>query len=237
MRILKISLSLVIIAVVAYGTYLSLFVSQLTKVSHVTIIGAQDSIKPQIEKLHGIKNTTSFWDVEVEKVAANIKKHDWVEAVEIKKVFPNEIMIFITQRQPHAVLNKGNGKFDYIDETGFVFGPAETADLSEKVILSGKSFNEKPELRMPVVELIKQLPSTGTLSFDDISEVKFEREKGYQILLSKTGMKIDLGKENLPVRIDRARKVVQYLESHQINASHVDADYAKKVLVKVRKGL
>jgi hypothetical protein len=36
--------------------------------------------------------------------------------------------------------------------------------------------------------------------------------------------------------MDRARRVVQYLDQHNINASRVDSDYVKKVLVKVRKG-
>nr|AIA18448.1 POTRA domain, FtsQ-type [uncultured bacterium]AIA18456.1 POTRA domain, FtsQ-type [uncultured bacterium] len=235
MKILKIFLSLVIISVIGFGSYHGLFLSDLTKIKEITIVGANPNLEKELQKMHGIVPGTSFWKTDVDQLAAKLKKHAWVENIEIKKNFPNEITVQVTERKPKALLNKGQGKFDYIDDSGFVFGPAKPIDASEKVVLSGKSLIEKSELREAAIEVVKQFPPSGAMSLSDVSEIQFNNEKGYQVVLSKTGMIVDLGKENLPVRVDRARRVVQYLESHQINASHIDADYAKKVLVKVRK--
>ncbi|MBK9294587.1 MAG: cell division protein FtsQ/DivIB [Oligoflexia bacterium] len=235
MRVFKIFLSIVIILGITYATYTSLFKSDFTKIKKVTISGVADKIIPDLKRMYSGLENQSFWKVDVIAVAEKIKTHPWVQDVEIKKLFPNEIAILITQREPSALINNSKGVFNYVDGQGHVFGPAETIDVTEKIILSGKELMDKSQTREPILEVIQNLPQTGALSHQDISEIKYQSEKGYQILLSKTGIVVDLGKENLPLRVDRARRVVQYLEDHKINASHVDADYSKKVLVKVRK--
>jgi cell division septal protein FtsQ len=91
-----------------------------------------------------------------------------------------------------------------------------------------------PELRLQGVEILKALPNEGRLSLKDTSEVRYDDQHGFLLTLQKPKLQVELGKEDLALKLDRARRVAEYIEQHGINASRIDADYGKKVLVKVQ---
>ncbi len=224
------------------GLYQALFKSDLTRIKKIEIQGANPQTEKRIRKTVAdeaigaqVKSST-FWKIQTDSVALKIEKDPWVESVQVKKVFPDEIKIEVSERTPDALIGAGSGNLEFVDQEGNIFGPAEVKDISSHVLISGKNILENKELRsQAITEVLHVLPEKGPMSRDDVSEIQFNSEKGFQIVMSKTGIVVDLGKENIPLHLDRARKVVQYLDLHQINATHVDADYAKKVLVKVHK--
>jgi cell division protein FtsQ len=233
---LKLPLTILFTLLLAVGFYQALIRTDFSKIKVVSVVGVQEKNRERLESLAQKASGENFWKIKLQDLATPIQNDPWVESVEIKKTFPDKIKVQIIERAPVAAVTTGKGDFEYMDHEGKIFGPVNKADLAKQIVINGKNFLDNPGLKKSAIELIKQLPADGPLSQADISEMTFHGDKGFQIILSKTGMVVDLGKDNLSLRIERARKVVQYLEQHQISASHVDADYAKKVLVKVRKG-
>jgi hypothetical protein len=135
-----------------------------------------------------------------------------------------------------AVVGNTKGQFKFIDKDNNVIDFAPPDKIGRLPLLLGEKLESDHALRGEALGILKNLPPEGMISLHDLSNIQFDDEHGFQIRLAKSGMLIDIGKENIPLHIDRARRVVQYLDQHSVNASRVDSDYVKKVLVKVRKG-
>jgi cell division septal protein FtsQ len=234
-KILKAATLLVFLGVVGYGFWRGIAHSDLLKVQNIVIEGASKTTEARIREHLDVKTGDPFWRIPVEKEAAVIKQDGWVESVELRRRFPGTIVVNVTERKPIAVTSNLKGRFEYVDENNNVIDRAQPDQISDYPVLAGAEFENDRDLRGQALALLKSLPDDGDLSKNEISEIQFHDEHGFQMTLSKTRTVIDLGRENIPLHLDRARRVVQYLQQHNINASHVDSDYAKKVLVKVRK--
>jgi len=237
MKLAKTILLLLILVIFGGGLFIGLTRSDFVKLHDIVITGASPQTEARIRPHLISKIGESIWKFPVEKIAENIRRDPWVESVEIRRQIPQTLLINIHERKPVAVLGNGQGSFKYLDELNTVIeSKPDVRDLSRYPTFFGMYTPDKIKLREQALALLKTLPAEGFISRKDISDVSYDDEHGYQMTLSKTGILVELGKEDLPLRIDRARKVVQYLDQHHINATRIDSDYAKKVLVKVRKG-
>lgn len=236
MKKIKIFLFVTLFAFLLGGLGHAVLRSDLIKLSDIDIRGAQPETAERLRSRLHSKVGDPFWKISVEREAQSIKQDPWVESVDVIRRLPNTLLVSVTERKPIAVMGSGDGQFKFVDDTGFVIGSADPREVAGHPALMGRNFQEQGSLRGKALDLLKSFPKEGSLSQTDISELQFSDEHGFQVILAKTGMVVELGKDNLPLHVDRARRVVQYLHQHGINASHVDSDYAKKVLVKLRKG-
>jgi cell division protein FtsQ len=72
-----------------------------------------------------------------------VESHPWILEARLKKVFPSEVRIEITEREPAAVLDAGGSRL-VVAEDGVVLGrPAEGADLGLPVVADSGRFRER----------------------------------------------------------------------------------------------
>jgi cell division protein FtsQ len=227
---------LALLGVMSLGVYKGLFEGNSSGLENIVVKGAAKETEDRIRAKLASKKGVSLWKLDMDEIAGSLERDGWVESVDVRRQLPHTVVIDVAERKPVAVLTTGRGIFKFVDGSNAIIGEVRPEQIADFPILSGGNMTEKSELRMKALDLLRELPDEGTISRADVSEIRFAEERGFQIVLSKTGMVIDLGKENIPLHVDRSRRVVQYLEQHRINATHIDSDYAKKVLVKVRKG-
>jgi len=221
--------------VVGVGFWRGVSKSDLLKVQNIMIEGASKQTEERIRKNSGIIRGESFWKIPVQTEAARIKKDGWVDAVEVSRRFPGSVVISVREKKPVAITSNGRGQFKFVDSDSNIIDNAQPDQIGDYPVLTGPQFEGNKDLRAKALDLLKSLPDQGALSKSDVSELQFRDDHGFQLTLSQSGTLVELGKDNIPLHVDRARRVVQYLNQHGINATHVDSDYAKKVLVKVRK--
>jgi cell division protein FtsQ len=240
MRYLKIAVLIVLSSGFAIALWEGVKKTDLIKLKEIKFEGASTQNELRLRKKIGIQPGEAFWSKSIDAQAKNLKTDPWVEDVQIKRIFPATMLVQITERKPVAVLGNGKGQFKYLDGDNNIIDYADSQNISQAVakypVLFGEKLLGDVSLREKALNLVKALPEEGSLSHKDVSDIEFDEEHGFQIRLAKTGILIGLGQDNLPLHLDRARRVVQYLDQHNINASRVDSDYSKKVLVKVRKG-
>lgn len=236
MRIIRPIVLLALFVLFIGGLWQGIQKTDLLKLKNIKIEGAAPATETRLRKNITINPGDSLWEKSVEKQAEIAKLDPWVEKAQVRRVFPNTIVIDVKERVPFAVMNESNGQFKYLDTSNTIIDKAEPEKVGLYPILVGHDLRTNINLRREALEILKSLPEEGLLSRKDVSDLRFDEEHGFQMRLAKSGILIDIGKENIPLHIDRARRVVQYLDQHSINASRVDSDYAKKVLVKVRKG-
>ncbi len=227
---------ILILPLIAIATYFVLVKSELTKLQEIIIQGASPTTEDRIRNKIQILIGNSIWHLDLDVTAHLIETDPWIKTVDLRRQLPKTLTISVVERRPVAVLGNGLGQFKYVDEYSFIIDKANSQEIGEYPVLMGKEFFDKKDLRAKALELIADLPQEGLVSKADLGDLRYSSEHGFQMTLSKTGILIDLGKENIPLHIDRVRRVVQYLDQHQVNAMHIDSDYQKKVLVKVRKG-
>jgi cell division septal protein FtsQ len=236
MKILKGLILFLLVSVFGAGLWKGIEKTDLLKINAVKVEGAASTTENRLRNLMTVKVGDPIWTKSVEKQALLLKKDPWVESARVRRVFPNSIIVEVREKVPFAVVGSGKGEFKYVDSNNNLIDAAEPVKAGHYPLLLGRTLATDLNLRGEAIGLLKSLPQEGLMSLHDLSDVRYDADRGFQIRLAKTGMLIDIGKENIPLHVDRARRVVEYLDQHNINASRVDSDYSKKVLVKVRKG-
>jgi len=236
MKLTRALILILILVLFALGLWQGVNKTDALKLKSIQILGASTATENRLRKLLTINRGDSLWGKSVEAQAELAKRDPWVEKAQVKRLFPNTLSVEVKERTPFAVLNEGDGRFKYVDSNNVVIDKAEPEKIGQYPVLVGRELRTNLNLRAQALLLLKSLPEEGLMSRSDVGDLGFDVEHGFQMHLARSGILIDVGKENIPLHIDRARRVVQYLDQHNINASRVDSDYAKKVLVKVRKG-
>ncbi len=221
--------------IIGLGT-LGWFTAATMKIQDITISGSQSAKTMNISDTLKVRPGDSFWKTDVTKLQETVRAHKWVESARVRRTWNGKIQVDITEKRPQAVVSDGRGGFEFVDKDSSIIDRADaTVDIAKYPVLSGRNLLRFDNLRKQAMELINDLPDQGALTKDTISEIEYADDKGFQMILSDNQMHVRLGKENLSTRLDRVKRVVQYLKDHRIAATHIDSDYAKKVLVKVQK--
>jgi cell division protein FtsQ len=229
--------SLLIFMFLLAGAYFGIKTTDVLKIKTIEVIGVSPPTAERLKLKLNSQIGKSFWKFPIATEVSLLKEDPWIESVEIRREMPGNIAVFAREKVPVALIGNGKGIFNFVDSNSHIIqAKGSPLDLARLPALFGFDGSSKDSLREQAVKLLKNLPEDGFVSHRDVSEISFDDEHGFQMTLAKTGLVVELGKESLPVRVDRSRKVVQYLDEHQISAVKVDSDYSKKVLVKVRKG-
>lgn len=228
-------MTLLAVGFIGGGLYLGFQQTSLTQISEIKFKGASEETVNRLQHLLTIKVGDPFWEIPIAKEAEILSQDPWVKKVDFNRQLPNILIINVVERKPLAVLGTKKGRFKFVDSSNKIIDRARPGQIGGYPILMGRNLIRDMEKREKALNLVKSLPSKGVLSRLDVSEIYFKKNHGFQIVLGKTRSTINIGKNNLALHLDRSRRVAEYLKKHEINASHIDADYAKKVLVKVRK--
>ncbi len=115
--------------------------SPLFNVSVVKITGAEKLTESDIKKTVGLSDNTNFFAFSSYKAKKLLKKNNYVDSVQIKKTFPNEIAITLVERRVSGYIEFMKGTFLYIDGEGRVLEVA-TFFKDNLPIIVGLKFSE-----------------------------------------------------------------------------------------------
>lgn len=212
---------LVIVSLISFSWYISkkLNAEETVPVSHLNITGDMryTRISDVEEALESI-NLSNFFNVDVNKVHQTITQLPWVYAVAVRKKWPNELKIHVTDQVPVALWNGDflinvNGKAFQADQTRLkhvlpaFFGP----EGSEIVALSN----------------YRDMNKLLTYSDFSIDELVLSERFAWQLTL-EGGITLNLGRENRIERVQRFMDVYPHIienkqPDQQIN--YVDLRY------------
>lgn len=197
--------------------------------------GQELYLKPHLEKIKKQFSTVtgqSLWDIELLDISRKLKNEEWVEWVNIKRVWPATLEITV---RPHEI------KLLYVNKEilrpvirdGRVLQKVKLIDMPDVPVLEGKKFSDV-DMRRRAVQVLESLPQDGSFSRNRISEVRHSDKEGFWVTLINSGTKVKLGEDDLEVKAQRVSQVVDYLKTQQFDARVIDANLSKKVLVRLR---
>ncbi len=135
------------------GIYLVYF-SEVFGLQKISVQGSKIVGSAEIIRAASIPLGTPLAQINTDEVMKNLRIFPSIGNVEVRRVWPSEIVLAITERSPVATMAM-NGKWRFIDSSGVIYG--ETARIPEGLI---PVTAESSSARGAVVQVIGSLPAS-----------------------------------------------------------------------------
>ena len=197
------------------------------------------AIFPQIKESLDLRLMNLFgdyiWRVDLEKILELVERDARIKEVKVSRILPNSLLVNVVPHTPMAnVLAKNSNKIYPLSRNGDLLPPVAPKEATDGPVLRGEIFIKDKKLRMDALELLNQLPKEGELSLLRVSEILYDKKKGFQLIIEPDGATVLLGFNDFAKRLSQAQRVVDYLTNQQMSGRIIDARFAKKVVVKLR---
>jgi cell division septal protein FtsQ len=177
-----------------------------------------------------------IWDIDLLQVRSSIAKDEWVKDVWVSRSFPNGIHVHVQPKIAIAAILSGENSLLPMTEEANMLHALPFAAMPDVPVLRGDIFVKDLNRRKKTADFISDLPNQGPLARANISEIAWNSTNGYVITLIQPKVEILLGEDKLGTKVQRVAQVLNYMTGHQLRGHVIDASFAKKVLVKLRKG-
>ncbi len=108
------------------------------QITSTSIENCRLTSKEELLYRSGIDIHTNLLALDPKLVQDRLLENPWLEAVVIRKDWPNRLVITVTERKPEALVNSGNSLF-YIDASGTAFAPANSGVVGlDYPVISGQ---------------------------------------------------------------------------------------------------
>lgn len=236
--LIKSGIYLTLLSGVAFGGY-SLYKSSLFHLEKINYSYTENSpyiefLKPQIEEKTSNLNDKSLWEIDIFSIEQTLKKIPWVERVVISRQFPNELMINVKPKKVIANILKSPSKVQPVAEDSTLLTDVEITKAPLVPVLSSAAFAKSDDLREKALALLRELPSEGSFSYDQVSEVYPFKNDEFQLLLKNTKALVLINTENVALKSERISKVIDYMDPNEMKGRVIDSNFSKKVLVRPR---
>lgn len=236
------TLALIIAAMTGLGIYLS-FNPHWIKIENVQISLAPESnedllfqrikttLVPQTQKLAG----RFVWEIPLSEVYNLVAADKRVRKVSVYREFPSRLNIVIEPYTPVLAYLGGDNRIYPVAADATLLPPQPLKDGQDLPILRGDELKDEQKLREAALDLFDHLPTDGQLRRKNISEIVYSKKNGFQLFVSGLPSEIKMGDSDFGPKISRVERVLTYLDSQNIKSRVIDARFAKKVVVRVRK--
>jgi cell division protein FtsQ len=177
----------------------------------------------------------SLWKVDLDLWKKELLNQPWIQEVELRKVWPDQLRVRLRTKEIEAILLLRNGDFVPLTSEGAMLNPASVKTIPDVPLLVGRSLEANQNLRTRALDLLKNLPDQSPFSKQSISEISFDEKDGFWVQLIEQGTRVRLGKDQLDRKSQRVNQVLSYLQTNTLQARVIDADLSKKVVVRLRK--
>ena len=184
---------------------------------------SKDDVKDILQPLV----VTSFFDADMQAIHSAVSTLPWVDAVTVKRIWPDAIDIKVHEKQPFARWGKGA----LITESGVIFMPNINILIQNLITVTG------PELQqVKVLEIMKGIKTALADHSMELAEFNVSDRWAWKIKLV-TGMEILLGQDEQLKKLKRFLKTLTVLTQGQLDAmAVVDLRYPNGYAVSWRPG-
>ena len=159
----------------------------------------------------------SFFNVDINYLQSKIENIDWISSANIRRSYPNEIIIFVTEHIPVAIWNNK----DYLNQYGEIF----TANKKNNKFPILISKNNKNKIIFEYLSLFSNDLIRHNIN-EKVLKIIEDDIRSISVILS-SGITIKLGSKNVKEKIDIFFKVYQTLNSSDLSKMrYIDMRYS-----------
>jgi len=159
----------------------------------------------------------SFFNIDINYLQSKIENIDWISSANIRRSYPNEIIIFVTEHIPIAIWNNK----DYLNQFGEIF----TANKKNNKLPILISKNNKNKIIFEYLSLFSNDLIRHNIN-EKVVKIIEDDIRSISVILS-SGIAIKLGSKNVKEKIDIFFKVYQTLNSSDLSKMrYIDMRYS-----------
>ena len=234
--------SLVLVA--GYQYLLSMPYFCIKSAESITILGQERSHPEPVLREMQIRPGTSLLAVQPLKVEKALLQQPWIEAVELSRVWPDQIRLVIREHQP-AALVKIDNRLYLMNSRGILFKAMEPHDPHEFPVITGLELehfqrvggNMTPLLAkvFDFMELLQE--KDNFLSWQTVAEIHVDAERGFTIYPTDLNIGLNLGFHDYKQKLANLQKVLPHIKQHGELAKieRIDLNYSQRVLVRLKQ--
>jgi cell division protein FtsQ len=161
---------------------------------NIQITGVENHDPAQVLAAIGVKPGASLVGFDAETARRQLSKLDWVESAGVQRMFPNQLVVNLVERQAFAIW-QNDGNFGVIDKLGTPMSGISPSSFKHLPLITGAGANTA------VAELVNQLEATPDLK----AKVRAAARVGGRrwTLYLDNGVKIALPELNVEVALAR----------------------------------
>ncbi|PIR21370.1 MAG: hypothetical protein COV45_01085 [Deltaproteobacteria bacterium CG11_big_fil_rev_8_21_14_0_20_47_16] len=214
---------------VLYGAYVMLFDQNFFTVTRVVVEGDLHHVTAdEVRTLASIPDGSNLFRVPMSDVQKRVSVEPWVAEVTVRRKLPGTIWIYVTEREPVALMV---GKdVQYVDAKGSAF-PAGDDVLDDLPVLSGFSQKEPSNLMaaLTLMSSYQRFPVAGDVG---ISEVHLDESQGFSIVGNAQPVMIRLGWKGFDDKLNQLSVLWPTIRSRGAVPQYVDTNVSGKVIAK-----
>jgi cell division septal protein FtsQ len=127
------------------------------------------------------------WGIDLERVMKVVESDLRIKDAKVSRVLPNTLQISVSPYTPILnIMGSRRSQLYPVSRDGEVLPPVSAIEASDSVILRGDIFREDRELRLKAIELLLSLPEVGALSQKTISDIYYDKKKGFELRLQSS---------------------------------------------------
>ena len=228
-RYLNLGCGLVIILLFGFMFFYYLNPSALNsfaQIKTINVTGVNYSNTQKIKEI-SIEKGKSLFTFDLKNAAEEIQNLNWIKKVNIKKIFPNTLNIFVTENDPFALLLKDQ-KVYLIDIDGeLIIEENEDAILeSQLLLLSGID----SEINLP--NLISNLNIHYPEILFSVKEMEFIERRRWNLIFSNK-LIVKLPESNIGKSLENLKKLIERDKILKSNIIEVDLRINDRAIIKI----
>jgi len=163
-----------------------------------------------------LEGRESIWDVDVAALERRLRLVPWVREASVRRVFPDTLVIRVSEHRPVAILSTGDGRRNlfYLARDGRIFAPVGEQDGRDLPYVTGLAPHELdgrtsfgPRGIRRALALLR-LVDRSAPQLRPVSEIHVGRDGGLTLLLTRPAVPIALGLAPDAAMLNRVARVL-----------------------------
>jgi len=228
---------------------------KLFRIQEITVTGCRVTTPAKIRDLAGIRYQENMLTLNPSHVEAILKAHPWIAAVEVKRNWPDALVVAIQEYAAEALITQersGGKQLFYLDKSGIAFAPVEPGHDMDFPVITGLDakiegqgdtkavLQERLKEALAFLKLVRQ--NNPNLPAQNLSEIHVDPDMGMTVYLVDYSFPIYFGKGEIRTKYSRLKRVLEvlYKEDEQgmtiADVAYIRMDYQENKVLVARSG-
>lgn len=234
-------LRLLFVLGVFVGVFYLLSSLPIFQIAAIDVEGVSSLNEEKVISLSGIRLGNNFFFLNTWDAKKSLKQNPFVEDVQIRRAFPNKIIITVTERKSVGYLVTSDG-YIQVGEDGRLLAIQQTLSNYNLPVISGVDINELPAIggfieNKKLKQALEILQNCDQSLLDNIAELNVGQD---YYILAYTNQKLEVrlgGLDNIEQRLEDLNEILTDIVGTKIAADqilYIDMRYEGSPIIKLR---
>jgi cell division septal protein FtsQ len=209
------------------------------QVKKIQVEGCINHTPAEILDIADIKPQVNLLALNLTQICQQLESSPWIEKTQIKRTFPDQLYISISEREPAALINLN--QLHLLDRNGVIFKKVDHQEGQGLPIVTGIDWASLMNHKTKYTALINE--ALSLLSFFEqkgfhmsyISEININPTLGLTVYTTNNTLQIIMGFAPFQKKCSRLYEIMDDLNNKNLAAQKIDLNYQHKAFVKIKE--